>query len=125
MRRAQKTGDYIREEVGINGNIAIQIDSVTDGRVGGEVGEEFQFFEIEGLEVFCSEGGDIGAELGERSLEAEAGDAHTSEKAEGAVVCTDDGQFPGDLDFPEMGEEIVGEILVAVVRESEDEGALR
>ena len=75
--------------------------------------------------MFCSEGGDIGAELGERSLEAEAGDAHTSEKAEGAVVCTDDGEFPGDLDFPEMREKVVGEILVAVVRESEDEGALR
>jgi len=97
---------------------------VADGRICGELGEEFQFFEIEGLEVFCSEWGDIRAKLGKRGLEAEAGDAHTSEKAEGAVVCTDDGQFPGDLDFPEMGEEIVGEILVAVVRESEDEGAL-
>ena len=114
----------IREEVRINGNISIQIYSMADGRVGGEVGEEFEFFEIEGLEVFCSEGGDIGAELGEGSLEAEEGDAHTSEKAEGAVVCTDHGQFPGDLDFPEMREEVVGEILVAVVRESEDEGTL-
>ena len=98
---------------------------MADSRVGGEVGEEFEFFEIEGLEVSRSEGGEIGAELGERSLEAEAGDAHRSEKAEGAVVCADDRQFPWDLDFSEMGEKVVGEILVAVVRESEDEGALR
>lgn len=77
------------------------------------------------MEIFGAEGGRVGAEIGERFFEADAWDVHSPEVAEGLGVCADDAEFPGGVDFQEVGGEIVGHSFIAVVGESENEGAFR
>jgi hypothetical protein len=85
--------------------------------------EEFEFFEIEELEGTSAEEGRLWSKFGEIGLEADAGNLEGLEKAEGPGVGANNAELPGESH--EVENEVVGEVLVAVVCQGEDDGPLR
>jgi len=75
------------------------------------------------LEGTSAEEGRLWSEFGEIGLEADAWNLEGLEKAEGPGVRANNAELPGESDKVEN--EVVGEVLVAVVCEGEDDGALR
>ncbi len=87
------------------------------------MGKQFEFFEIEKLEGTSAEEGGLCSEFGEIGLEADAGNLEGLEETEGPRVRANNAELPGDSG--KVKYEVVGEVLVAVICESEDNGTLR
>jgi hypothetical protein len=87
------------------------------------VGQQFEFFEIEELEVASAKGRKLWSKFGEIGLEADAGNLEGLEETEGPGVRANNAELPGDS--CKVKYEVVGEVLVAVICESEDNGTLR
>jgi hypothetical protein len=89
----------IWKKIGIDGNIAIHIDSETDSRIGRKICEEFQFFEIENLEMFCSEGADFCSELLEKGFHTDARNSESPEEMKRSGIHANDAKLPGYFDI--------------------------
>lgn len=87
------------------------------------MGQQFEFFEIKELEGTSAEEGRLWSKFGEIGLEADAWNLEGLEKAEGPGVGANNAELPGKSGKVEY--EVVGEVLVAVICESEDDDTLR
>jgi len=96
----------IWEKVGVGDNVSVHVDSVGDGWVGGEGGEEFKFLGVQNLKVPGSEGADIHSEIWEGGGSSEAGDSLGSEESEGGCIGADYTEFPRDLEGPELHDKV-------------------